>query len=136
MKKSVKVLLIVLASVAAAAIVSVAAFPWILLGALDLVRYPLYREYYDIKTDVCENPGLSDGFVCQGICVEDESGKILISGYMKDESPSRIYITDTESNSYYVSVYYGSGKGAICELFSGKKLSSNCEFYKESLKRG
>lgn len=109
MKKSVKVLLIVLASVTVAAIVAVVVFPWLLWGALDLVRYPLYREYYDMKTDVCENPGLSDGFVCQGICVEDESGKILVSGYMKDHSAGRIYVTDKNDNSYYVSVKEADG---------------------------
>ncbi len=30
-------------------------------------------------------------------------------------------------------VYYGSGRGAIAELFSGKKLSDKCDFYTNSL---
>lgn len=109
MKKSVRILLIVLASVLAAVILIVAAIPLLVFGGLNLVKYPLYWDYYAMKTDVCENPGLSDGFVCQGICVEDESGKILISGYMKDHSAGRIYVTDKNDNSYYVSVKESDG---------------------------
>lgn len=103
MKKSVKILLIVIASVAALAVavsvaaVALVAFAW---GGLNLVKFPLYSDYYEIKTDVCENPGLSDGFVCQGLCAEGE--KFFVSGYMKDGSASRIYVTDKEDNSYYV----------------------------------
>lgn len=81
-----------------------------IIGGISLIKYAIYPDYYSIKTDICKNPGLSDGFICQGICAYEEGGKILVSGYMKDHSPSRIYVTDTESNSYYVSVFYGSGK--------------------------
>ena len=82
----------------------------LIIGGGNIVKFVIYSEYYSIKTDICKNPGLSDGFVCQGICVYEEGAKILVSGYMADNSPSRIYVTDTENNSYYVSVTYGSGK--------------------------
>lgn len=72
-----------------------------LLG-LNIAKYFVYSEYYSIKTNICKNPGLNDGFVCQGIAVSEENEVILVCGYMKDKSNSRIYVTDFESNSYYV----------------------------------
>lgn len=78
-------------------------------GGLNLAKFAIYSEYYSIESNVCTNPGLGDGFVCQGICVDDESGKILVSGYMKDNSASRIYVTDKDNNSYYVTLAYATG---------------------------
>ena len=69
---------------------------------LNIAKFFIYNEYYSIKTNVCKNPGLNDGFVCQGIAVSEENGVILVCGYMKDKSNSRIYVTDYDSNSYYV----------------------------------
>ena len=69
---------------------------------LNIAKFFIYSEYYSIKTNVCKNPGLNDGFVCQGIAVSEENGVILVCGYMKDKSNSRIYVTDYDSNSYYV----------------------------------
>ncbi len=74
----------------------------LVVGGLNIIKFAIYSEYYSIESRVCANPGLSDGFVCQGICASEENGVILVSGYMKDESNSRIYVTDYESNSYYV----------------------------------
>ncbi len=73
-------------------------------GGLNLFKFVLYSDYYAIKTDVCRNPGLSDGFICQGIGVAEAHDRILVSGYMKDGGASRIYITDRDSNAYYVSL--------------------------------
>ena len=69
---------------------------------LNIAKHFIYSEYYSIKTNICKNPGLNDGFVCQGIAVSEENEVILVCGYMKDKSNSRIYVTDFESNSYYV----------------------------------
>ena len=80
------------------------------VGVLNIAKFAIYSNYYSIKTDLCKNPGLSDGFVCQGICAYEQEEKFLVSGYMMDNSPSRIYVTDAENNSYYVWVTYGSGK--------------------------
>ena len=70
----------------------------------NIVKFAIYNEYYSIKENVAINPGLSDGFICQGICAVDGTEQILVSGYMKDKSPSRIYITDKENNSYFVTL--------------------------------
>lgn len=69
---------------------------------LNIAKCFIYGEYYSIKTNVCKNPGLNDGFICQGIAVSEENNVILVCGYMKDKSNSRIYVTDFDSNSYYV----------------------------------
>ncbi len=79
----------------------------VVLGGLNLAKFAIYKEYYSIKTDVCGNPGLTDGFVCQGIASADEKGVILVSGYMADDSASRIYVTTTDSESYYVQLKKG-----------------------------
>ncbi len=97
-----KILLITVASLLALVIV--------FLGALNIAKFAIYPDYYSIKTDICGNPGLSDGFVCQGVCAYEEGGKFLVTGYMKDHSASRIYVTDKENNSYYVTVTLENGK--------------------------
>ena len=82
-------------------------FTW---GVLSLAKYPLYWDYYEMKTNLCENPGLKDGFVCQGICAYEEGEKIFVSGYMNNGSASRIYVTDLDNNSYYVSIKKANGE--------------------------
>lgn len=72
------------------------------ISVLNIAKFFIYSEYYSIKTNICKNPGLNDGFVCQGIAVSEENEVILVCGYMKDKSNSRIYVTDFNSNSYYV----------------------------------
>lgn len=97
-----KILLITLCSVLALVI--------IFLGTLNIAKFAIYPDYYAMKTDICKNPGLSDGFVCQGVCAYEEGGKFLVTGYMKDGvSASRIYVTDKENSSYYVTVTLADG---------------------------
>lgn len=77
----------------------------LVVGGLNLAKYAIYSDYYSYRDPVCINPGLNDGFVHQGICVDDESGKIVLSGYMANHSASRLYVTDVDNNSYYVHIY-------------------------------
>lgn len=79
----------------------------LVIGGLNIAKYAIYKDYYTVKTDICENPGLGDGFVCQGIAASEENGVILVSGYMKNGGASRIYITDTDSVSRYVELKKG-----------------------------
>ena len=115
-KKAVKRIIIVSVSVILALAIAIPLFIlggiW---GVLDLSRYIIYPEYYSIKTDICTNPGLSDGFVCQGIAAYEAKfggDKILVSGYMKDGEASRIYITDAKntSNTSFVELYTADGQ--------------------------
>ena len=89
-------------------------------GGLNIGKFIIYSEYYSIESNLCRNPGLNDGFVCQGITVADEQDKIIVSGYMKDHSASRLYVTDKNNNSYYVSLHSNSKK------FSGHAGGVSC----------
>lgn len=83
-------------------IIGILALILVTIIGLNIAKHFIYSDYYSIKTDICKNPGLNDGFVCQGIAVSEEDNVILVCGYMKDKSNSRIYVTDFDSNSYYV----------------------------------
>lgn len=86
------------------ALAAVLALVTLATSIFNIVKFAIYSEYYSIKENVAINPGLYDGFVCQGICAVDDTDKILVSGYMKNKSPSRIYVTDTDDNSYFVTL--------------------------------
>lgn len=98
MKKILKrvgiILLIVLLSLLGAAA--------LFIGGLNLAKFAIYKDYYSIKTNICHNPGLNDGFVCQGIAAAEEKGVIIVSGYMTDKSDSRLYVTTTDDEVKYV----------------------------------
>ncbi|MBR2904203.1 MAG: hypothetical protein IKC37_06120 [Clostridia bacterium] len=100
-KKIGKIALIVL--------LSLVTFIVLLWGGINLAKFGIYADYYAVKADVCTNPGLNDGFVCQGITYVEEEDKILVCGYMTDKSASRIYVTDKYGNSYYVSLQKKDG---------------------------
>ena len=70
----------------------------------NLLKFPIYGDYFSIKEDICVNPGLNDGFICQGIAASEENDKILVSGYMVDDTNSRIYVTNKKNESYYVNL--------------------------------
>ncbi len=72
------------------------------LLVMNLAKFAIYSDYYSIKTNICKNPGLGDGFVCQGIAHVDGQDKILVSGYMKDKTNSRVYITGLDNKSICV----------------------------------
>lgn len=103
-------------------------------AVLNVAKFAIYSDYYAIESSLCKNPGLSDGFVCQGIGATDDGEKILVSGYMADGSASRIYVTDTDNNSYYVSIQHGGEyftghaggitvSGDTVYIASGKKIN-------------
>ena len=91
-------------------IVAILCLALLLVGGLNIAKFPIYSEYYSMEETLCTNPGLDDGFVCQGICVSEENGVILVSGYMADKSNSRIYVTDFESNFYFVELTRNGGE--------------------------
>jgi hypothetical protein len=96
LKKIGKIAGLTLCSILAAALLAV--------GVLNLAKFAIYRDFYAVKTDVCINPGLGDGFICQGIAAVEKEGKILVSGYMMDDSPSRIYVTGKDNRFHYVNL--------------------------------
>lgn len=98
MKKEIKII----GKVLMFTVIAIVALVLLTLIGLNVAKFFIYSDYYSIKTNICKNPGLNDGFVCQGIAVSEDDEVILVCGYMKDKSNSRIYVTDFENNSYYV----------------------------------
>jgi hypothetical protein len=83
----------------------------IIASIQGIVKPILYKEYYSIYNEVCKNPGLNSGFIPQGIAVDEYNGQMIVltSGYMDDDSPSRIYITNEKDESRYLEVYVNDG---------------------------
>ena len=102
-KRILKILARVLLGVIAATLALVV----LVWGGLNVAKFAIYPDYYSAKTNVCINPGLSDGFVCQGLAASEEYGKFFVSGYMKDDSASRIYVTGKDNNVRYVTLSNG-----------------------------
>ena len=82
-------------------VAAVLALVLLLWGGLNIAKFVMYSEYYSIESTIATNPGLNDDFVCQGICVSEENGVILVCGYMSDKTNSRIYVVDIETDKSY-----------------------------------
>lgn len=114
-----------------ASIISLALIVVILFNVL---KFPIYGEYFAIKEDICINPGLNDGFVCQGIAASEKDDKILVSGYMVDDSHSRIYVTNKKNESYYINLIKNGEKftghiGGIATTNGNVYLSNGSKVY-------
>lgn len=81
----------------------------IVWGGLNIFKFAIYSQYFDVMTKLGTTPGLNDNFVPQGICVSEENNVYLMSGYQADKSASRIYITDGNKNDRYVSLLKEDG---------------------------
>ncbi len=105
---------------------------------LNLTKPFIYSEYYSVETELCENPGLSDGFVCQGICISEETGVVLVSGYMTNGESSRVYVVDLDGGSYYISLLrygesYDGHMGGIGLTGDTVYLANGSKIFKLSL---
>jgi len=63
-----------------------------------------YGSFYARATKEFAILGLDEGYTPQGLCYEKESNLFLTCGYMKNGSPSRIYVVDetnSENNKYF-----------------------------------
>lgn len=77
----------------------------IALLSLNLLKFAIYSEYYHAEDSLCVNPGLSDGFIQQGVAVVDGTDYTIVSGYMKDKTKnSRIYVVASNGVSHYVNL--------------------------------
>lgn len=99
-----KLLLKILRKILLRMLITVLALAIVAVGVLNIAKFVIYHEYYSMRTNVRVNPGLNDGFLCQGIAASEENNLILVSGYMKDGSASRIYAVDSFDNFHYVSL--------------------------------
>ena len=109
MKKSIKIVSIVFASLLTAIM--------IFLGVYYL--WPWNKEFFDKADKEFLIPGLDTTFVPQGMTKLDYNNQYLISGYMGDGSPSRYYLYDSEEEKlvkYFTlkvdnEFYYGHAGG-------------------------
>lgn len=65
-------------------------------GFVLFLRVPV-KAYYSASTKAFEIPGLKSGFVPQGFDFDETSDCFLVSGYMKNGSPSPLYLVDRVS---------------------------------------
>lgn len=108
-KKVGKVFLIILAVIVALALLFIAGY--------NIYQKISYREFNKVSEKEFKIPGLSDGFVPQGITWVENDGKegmYLVCGYMSDGSASRIYMTNGKSGKElkqsFVSLFTNDGK--------------------------
>ncbi len=78
----------------------------LLIVLINAAFHIIYSDFYKDAERDFKIPGLSQGFIPQGI--EESPKGILVSGYMKNHSPSRIYITDGKNESF-VELYNADG---------------------------
>ncbi len=82
----------------------------ILLGARLFFRLPVWG-YYRASEKGFKIPGLSDGFVPQGMDY-DGQGYFWITGYMNDGSASPVYIVEKETGELYRTLYLAYEDGS------------------------
>lgn len=90
-------------------VLAVVASVLVALGALLLIwylgdRYPDFENRFRQESEI---PGLDDGVTPQGAC--SYGGNTFVSGYFSDGTPSRIYMTDADGNTGYVTVKLEDG---------------------------
>ena len=67
-------------------------------GGFNILKYPIYANYYGRMENLGPIPGLNSGFVPQGICVSEENNIYILSGYRDSKKPSEIYLTGGNNN--------------------------------------
>lgn len=84
------------------------------VGTIMLAEPLFFKDFYNDSRKEFDTPGMSDGFVQQGLAYAD--GVFLTCGYMSDgKTPSRIYITEGDDfssrKSRYVEIADEQGNG-------------------------
>ena len=92
------------------AISVVVALGLILTGAIAYFRLSV-KSYYDASEYAFIIPGLSDGAIPQGFDYDETNDNFLVSAYMKDGSPSTLYIVEKESGKTTKSVTFLTDSG-------------------------
>lgn len=88
-------ILVKILKIAIIAIVSIL----IILWAISNIMFKLpAKDYYSASERTFTIPDLNSGFIPQGLELVEEDGNFLITGYMKDGSPSPVYVLDKDGN--------------------------------------
>ncbi len=71
----------------------------------NCTKFLVYKDYFNISTDLTVNEGLGDGYVPQGVTkvMVNDQDVYITSGYMSNKKPSRLYVIKPKI-TYYVEV--------------------------------
>lgn len=69
---------------------------------INVIKFPIYADYYSIREIVCTNHGLNDNYISQGTAITNDGKYLITSGYMSDDTNSRIYITEVETDKTHI----------------------------------
>lgn len=78
-----------------------------LYAILTAIRYISLSEFYSTAESRINMPGLSDGFIPQGLDSYNEG--FLMSGYMQDKSASRLYYVDENGRADRIDLKKANG---------------------------
>lgn len=90
LKRIVKIVVIVLAAIL------------LLWGLIRLGERLIYHDFYSKSEKAFNIPGLNDNFVPQGFDYVADKEAYLVSGYMSDDTASRIYVVPKDGKPTYV----------------------------------
>ena len=71
-------------------IISIVSLFVVVWAGLNVFKYAIYAEFYGLKKDVCEIPGLNSNLTQQGCAYDDENDLIYVTGY-NDKTGSAIF---------------------------------------------
>ncbi len=100
--------------------------------------WPWNKDFFDEANVEFKIPGLDTSFCPQGFTRIEGRNKYLISGYMSDNSASRVYVVDGESGNIekYFMLQYGEDRtfaghaGGICSAGSTIWIASEGRCYR------
>ena len=81
-------------------IIGTAVFAAVFLTGVRLaLRIPV-RDYYRVSKKTFVIPDIHGGFVAQGMCYDEDSSSIFLTGYQNDDQASPIYVKSKDSDSF------------------------------------
>lgn len=109
------------------------------IGGLNLLKFAIYSDYYDVQEHVAKLPPFGDGYVHQGTSgfVKDEKNYYVTCGYMADKvSASRVYTVDEDGNRKFIELknedgsnFLGHTGGITCNANGITYLASGDAIY-------
>lgn len=83
----------------------------LLIGVRIGFRLPVH-SYYKNSTKAFVIPGLSEGYIAQGLSFDKETDNFFLTGYMADHSASPIYVFNKSTNKLVNSVRMSNPDGS------------------------
>lgn len=100
----------------------------VLVGARLFFRLPV-SGYYKASTAAFAIPGLSDGYVPQGLEYRADNNTFLLTGYQKDGGASPVYVVDRATGETLKKVTLKTAEGDVIASHSGGLAAHNGLLY-------